>query len=669
MSTKLRYCLLISVLCGVACGTRPGPNSGRRDGSADAAGDRSAATDRQASPAAPTSTGNPDAARDGGSGNAAVPDTRGPATDARDGSPSTDLSPAQNSDTSQATVDARVPDGPNVAQGMDAAPADAAPPPPDAPQPPPDAPPPPPDVQQSPPDTQPPLLARGESCTSRSRCASGHCVDGVCCEAACTGSCMQCNAAGKRGLCLPVPGGMPAPAGRTACTRDTEASCKQNGLCDGQGACAQWGTETVCRATTCSDRQLTAPSRCNGAGTCVAPAGIDCGNYQCNAQGTACLDACTGDAQCAPGVPCVSGRCGKQGQGSTCTRNADCTTGYCADGVCCDGECSGTCQACVAGKTGQPNGKCAPIIGGTDPDNDCATEPTSTCGRDGACDGSGACRRYAAGTICSPPACTNGAGNTASTQQSARTCDGAGLCRAPTSTSCGLLLCGPDQCRELCTDSSHCLAGNYCTQTGGCSPTLAVGERCTSSDQCQTGNCWNARRCCDQQCPCPTPSPHNLLTNPGFSLDERLSGWTPIAQNGFTFEWTSSDIAQCGFSGALRFLRQSSTAGTTRFSQCVPLRDPTAAHNFGFSIRWLLTEGPPNVTCSVYWHSALNCAGSLGGGLVAFSSAVDNEWEVQGGVVTPPSGAVSAEVSCNVNGYSIDVEIDSLYLSAQPATY
>lgn len=38
-------------------------------------------------------------------------------------------------------------------------------------------------------------------CSANSECASGFCVDGVCCENACDGQCSVCNAAGNAGYC------------------------------------------------------------------------------------------------------------------------------------------------------------------------------------------------------------------------------------------------------------------------------------------------------------------------------------------------------------------------------------------------------------------------------------------------------------------------------------
>ncbi|MCC6525823.1 MAG: hypothetical protein IT373_24460 [Polyangiaceae bacterium] len=74
------------------------------------------------------------------------------------------------------------------------------------------------------------LRPNGASCGAPGQCFSGHCTDGVCCDAGCLGPCVACNAAGSEGSCRAHAldsnpevelGGCPAP-----------------GRCDGGGACA-----------------------------------------------------------------------------------------------------------------------------------------------------------------------------------------------------------------------------------------------------------------------------------------------------------------------------------------------------------------------------------------------------------------------------------------------
>jgi outer membrane protein assembly factor BamB len=75
------------------------------------------------------------------------------------------------------------------------------------------------------------LAATGLPCVSSDVCASGHCVDGVCCEAACN-NCYSCG--NERGECRPLALGV------------TDDDCPAPAICDGVGKCARgellWGT-------------------------------------------------------------------------------------------------------------------------------------------------------------------------------------------------------------------------------------------------------------------------------------------------------------------------------------------------------------------------------------------------------------------------------------------
>jgi len=74
-----------------------------------------------------------------------------------------------------------------------------------------------------------PLLPNGSACTDKARCKSGFCVDGVCCNNACTGLCRACSkAAGgpMDGTCNNLP------------NSDTPSKeCPENNHCNGKGQC------------------------------------------------------------------------------------------------------------------------------------------------------------------------------------------------------------------------------------------------------------------------------------------------------------------------------------------------------------------------------------------------------------------------------------------------
>ena len=66
----------------------------------------------------------------------------------------------------------------------------------------------------------------GSACISGSECSSGSCVDGVCCDAPCTGICLQCSTPGSNGSCRPIPAG-----------QDPHDECPGNAVCNGTGSC------------------------------------------------------------------------------------------------------------------------------------------------------------------------------------------------------------------------------------------------------------------------------------------------------------------------------------------------------------------------------------------------------------------------------------------------
>lgn len=69
--------------------------------------------------------------------------------------------------------------------------------------------------------------ANGSSCAADVDCTSDSCVDGICCDTGCTGSCMSCVVPGFAGTCTAVPAGS-----------DPDGECGQGGYCTGAGECS-----------------------------------------------------------------------------------------------------------------------------------------------------------------------------------------------------------------------------------------------------------------------------------------------------------------------------------------------------------------------------------------------------------------------------------------------
>jgi hypothetical protein len=107
------------------------------------------------------------------------------------------------------------------------------------------------------------------TCTSAAECASGFCVDGVCCDSACDGTCASCNQAGRIGKCTPYQAGT-----------------------DPKSECAGTGTGT-CQAT------------CDGVGHCSFPSyTVSCGNcLTCDGNGSCTMF----DQKCYYGYPVDGG--------------------------------------------------------------------------------------------------------------------------------------------------------------------------------------------------------------------------------------------------------------------------------------------------------------------------------------------------------------------------
>jgi hypothetical protein len=330
-----------------------------------------------------------------------------------------------------------------------------------------------------------PALANGQACTAATACKSGFCVDGVCCESACTGACLTCNGSGTAGSCIPADRGTNP---RSGCTDMGAATCGTDGTCDGAGSCEKYPAGVTCQSAGCTGAALKFAGRCDGNGTCAAPPNQPCAPYICGSAGQ-CKTTCSADADCATGAFCVAGSCGKKPIGASCGANADCNSGFCAQGVCCASACTGTCRSCaVAGSAGT----CINVPAGQDPLAQCDDQGASTCLQDGFCDGKGACRTYAAGTMCGASSCTAGAVTPPGK------CDGAGTCQPGAAMSCNAYACGDaGVCNTGCAKDGDCATGYFCI--GGSCAKKSTGATCTADSDCGTGHCAQGV-CCKTAC-------------------------------------------------------------------------------------------------------------------------------------------------------------------------
>jgi hypothetical protein len=132
------------------------------------------------------------------------------------------------------------------------------------------------------------------------------------------------------------------------------------------------------------------------------------------------------------------------------------------------------------------------VVEGQDPDNECAEEPVATCGRDGVCDGHGACRRHKAGAECGLGGCTG------ATETAASTCDGNGLCQPGAQKSCAPAVCIESSCGTACMMDSDCQTGFFC-DSSTCRIKRPQAAACDNDSQCSTGHCAD-KVCCNTAC-------------------------------------------------------------------------------------------------------------------------------------------------------------------------
>lgn len=101
----------------------------------------------------------------------------------------------------------------------------------------------------------------GTTCTDGTNCAQGFCVDGVCCNSSCTGTCEACNVTGSMGTCSAMPNGLDDATGNAVCL-GPDVACDGTGKClrEVGGACA---TAADCFSTLCNH------------GVCTGNSGVD----------------------------------------------------------------------------------------------------------------------------------------------------------------------------------------------------------------------------------------------------------------------------------------------------------------------------------------------------------------------------------------------------------
>jgi hypothetical protein len=275
------------------------------------------------------------------------------------------------------------------------------------------------------------LGSPGAACSDYVDCGLGHCVEGVCCDRACDGSCETC----ADGTCRAVARSEP---GSPACARY---------LCDGkEGDC---------------------PSSCRGNADCVAS--HHCLNELCVPKGGK-GDSCAGPEECRSGV-CAHEVCVDDARlGDSCEEWTECASGYCVDGVCCESACDAQCAACDA------DGRCVAVSGAPRATREPCEGAGTVCA--GECDGknAGRCDYPGGGVVC---------GNRCEDGNEVRSvCSGAGTCVEGDARFCGLFACGDEgTCKTECYGDSDCSGGNACWEDGTCAPSPRCATDATASER------------------------------------------------------------------------------------------------------------------------------------------------------------------------------------------
>jgi hypothetical protein len=315
----------------------------------------------------------------------------------------------------------------------------------------------------------------GRGCSFASTCASGFCVDGNCCENACSGTCQTCG--NSTGTCAPIINADDAGcAGTKTCGPTGVCSLKNGQPCTMASQCASnFCVGGICCSTACTGACSACdatPGTCTplAAGTAGSPS---CAPYVCTGSTLGCPGACTADSGCAAGFYCTNnGLCAPQRTlGQSCSGSCaqsgcrECGSGFCVDGVCCNAACTGQCQVCSAALG-------APV------DGMCSNAPLGATGS----------------PSCAPYSCPG------------------------TTTSCS----------TFCTGDLNCAAGYYCAPAVGCVPQRPNGANCNTAAgadcvqagcrECATGACA-AGICNGSTLPNGAACSANAACTSGFCVD------------------------------------------------------------------------------------------------------------------------------------------------------
>jgi hypothetical protein len=171
-------------------------------------------------------------------------------------------------------------------------------------------------------------LTGGGSCGSdNSVCSTGNCVDGVCCDTPCGGTCQSCNLPGHVGTCTPIADG-----------NDPSGECGAGNVCNGAGGCralVDMATPPVVDMAMAIADMATGSGGAGGGGGGAGSGGTGGGGGGAGGSGGA---GGGGDDLAGLGGSDLAGLGGggpgSGGTGAACTSDGDCQSGMCVDNAC-----------------------------------------------------------------------------------------------------------------------------------------------------------------------------------------------------------------------------------------------------------------------------------------------------------------------------------------------
>jgi hypothetical protein len=163
-------------------------------------------------------------------------------------------------------------------------------------------------------------LETGQACRRDDACASGHCVDGVCCGSVCADT-QACNLPGLAGTCT---------------TRAPGDACGNDGQCN-TGHCV----DGVCCTSACAGRCLSCVNPASR-GTCSLADDNTDRRGECSSTCTACFGGLCSPAlpgtdprqDCGDGLACGLGGGCRPRNGATCTPPGECASDLCVGDRC-----------------------------------------------------------------------------------------------------------------------------------------------------------------------------------------------------------------------------------------------------------------------------------------------------------------------------------------------